>query len=232
MVLKMLSLQKLRNNSYNVLIGTPAYGCQLHIDYFNSIMSFVNGGVKFSTMCIGNESLITRARNTIISYFYNDRNFSHLLFLDADMGVPEDLLARLLNHEKDVIGVPTVLKGTSEGKPLTNMGNVIGKEIDLVITDRIGTSTLLLSRKVIEKVCLSSPQYNNKGVSRGIILNDMPSFDVFSVGVVDGEYLSEDYMFCKKVRELGFDVFVDVSIPTSHNGNHPFYYSKEILNNE
>jgi hypothetical protein len=52
------------------LIGTPAYSGLAHIDFVNSILGFQRAGLAFDLMCIGNESLITRARNKIISYFH------------------------------------------------------------------------------------------------------------------------------------------------------------------
>ena len=47
-------------------------------------------------------------------------------------------------------------------------------------------------------------------------------YNVFDVGVFDDDYLSEDFYFCRLVRELGHQVYVDVSIPTRHNGNYVF----------
>ncbi|MCZ7600733.1 MAG: hypothetical protein M5U09_27520 [Gammaproteobacteria bacterium] len=47
-------------------------------------------------------------------------------------------------------------------------------------------------------------------------------FDVFQVGVVDGEYLSEDYWTCCRLAALGFDIFVDPSIRVRHHGSATF----------
>lgn len=59
----------------NLLIGTPAYGGQVHVDYVNSLLVFQRQGIAFTLMTIGNESLITRARNTIISTFHARQEF-------------------------------------------------------------------------------------------------------------------------------------------------------------
>ena len=48
------------------------------------------------------------------------------------------------------------------------------------------------------------------------------TYDVFKVGVYDGEYLSEDFFFCRYLREMGYKILVDPSIPTRHNGNYVF----------
>jgi hypothetical protein len=54
----------------NLLIGTPAYGGQVHVDYVSSLLVFQRQGIVFTLMTSGHESLITRARNTIISTFH------------------------------------------------------------------------------------------------------------------------------------------------------------------
>ena len=60
-----------------LLIGTPAYGGMLHSDCVSALLQYQRAGVDFALMCIANESLITRARNTIISEFHARADFSH-----------------------------------------------------------------------------------------------------------------------------------------------------------
>lgn len=77
----------------------------LHIDALNSILSYHREGIPVSVMSISNESLITRARNTMISIFHTMKDFTHLLWLDADIGFPAPELAKLIRAQKDVIVV-------------------------------------------------------------------------------------------------------------------------------
>ena len=88
----------------NIVIGTPAYNHQVHTDYLHSILAFHRAGINFSLMTIGNESLITRARNTIITKFHEHKDFTHLIFIDADIFLTAEDLQRLLEQNKDVIG--------------------------------------------------------------------------------------------------------------------------------
>ena len=61
-------------------------------------------GVKMKLQTMGNESLITRARNTIVSMFLDDTNFigTHLLFIDADIGFQPANIERLIRADKDI----------------------------------------------------------------------------------------------------------------------------------
>ncbi len=84
----------------NLLIGTPAYAGQVHVDYVSALLVFQRQAIPFTLMTIGNESLITRARNTIISAFHERREFTHLLFLDGDVHLPYEGLLRMLGSRQ------------------------------------------------------------------------------------------------------------------------------------
>ena len=94
-----------------LLIGTPAYGGMMHSDCVSALLQYQRAGIDFALMSIGNESLITRARNTILSEFHARSGFTHLLFLDADVLLPPAGLRRLLASGRDVIGAAVTLIG-------------------------------------------------------------------------------------------------------------------------
>ena len=206
----------------NVMIGTPAYAGMVHMDYVSSLLDFKLGGILFSLMSIGNESLITRARNTILSAFHARPEFTHLLFLDGDVKMSADGLKQLLAAHRDVIGAPVALKGRNpDGSRIWNIGACVGEEGHLYIADRIGTAALLLSRKATDALVADAIAhqrvYGRSRTSRGDF-DAAIHYDAFQVGVVDGEYLSEDFWACKRLRNLGFNVYVDATVITQHHG--------------
>ena len=205
----------------NIFIGTPAYGGMVHIDYLNSILDFHKEKLPITVMNIGNESLITRGRNTVISYFHAMKQFSHLLFLDADVGLSAAGLKTLLSHDKDVIGAVCRLKGENA----TNVYGVHGSG-NLVVVDKVGTAVFMLSRKAVDCLIQNATPYSRNPMSRGRN-DDIPMYDVFQCGVVDGQYLSEDYFVCNTLQKNGFDVYVDTSVSTRHNGSYVFIYGGE-----
>lgn len=211
----------------NIFIGTPCYNSMVHSDFLHSIMSFHENKIPFSLMTIGNESLITRGRNTIISYFYSTMNFTHLFFLDADIHLSSMGLIQLLSHEKDVIGAPVALKGKNKqtGELVYNVGKNLGEEGNLIVTDRVGTAVFMLSRKavnaLIENAVENNDIYYPNPHTRGHANPNMKMYDVFKALTVDKEYLSEDFYVCKVLMELGFTVYVDPNVKTIHNGMMP-----------
>jgi hypothetical protein len=210
----------------NIFIGTPAYNSMVYTDYLHSIIGFYESKIPFKLMTVGNESLITRGRNSILSYFYNTTDSSHLLFLDADIHLKADDLIKMILHNKDVIGAPVALKGyDSEGNRVYNVGKNLGSDGVLGKTNKIGTAVFMLSRKAVESLINNAKDNNDVYFSnphtRGD-KTDTPMYDVFKTGVTNWEYDSEDYYVCRKLIELGYDIFVDPSIVVKHNGIFSF----------
>ena len=218
---------------HNIMIGTPAYGGMVHIDFVNSILPLQNTGVNFSVVFIGNQSLITRARNDIFSLFVSDKgeSFSHLLFLDADMGVRPEHIKQLLEHDKPLIAMGVPLKGFREdGGLFFNVGEVLEQEDNnLVSVDKVGTAVMAIRRDLaleLKEWAIQNDRvyYKKKNKQLNNVRQDSEGeqYNVFDVGVYDGEYLSEDFYFCRVVKQLGHKVYVDSSIPTRHNANYVF----------
>jgi len=213
----------------NLFIGTPAYNAMVHTDYLHSIIDFHRCGIPFTVMTIGNESLIPRGRNSVISYFHMMKDFTHLVFIDSDIFLPADGLLKLMSHNKDIIAAPVALKGfDSEGKPVYNIGKVLDKvDDDLLEVDRVGTAVMILSRKVVNKLIQKAIDddntYDPNPFSRGTVSSEMKHYNVFKTGVVDGHYDSEDFHVCRVLREeFGFNIYVDTSVQPRHNGMFVF----------
>lgn len=209
------------SDSINIMVGTPAYNGMVHTDYVNSLLSFNNAGLSYSFLSIGGESLITRARNTILAHFHHNKAFTHLLFLDGDVYLDGLDVKKMLDTGYDVIGAPVPLKTLEGGKPVFNISGPLAEEGSMAKVERLGTAAMILSRKavtaLVEDAIHDGRVYAANPLARGI--GDTEEiYDVFQVGVRDGGYLSEDYWVCYRLRELGFDVYVDLSIKTRHHG--------------
>ena len=95
-------------NRVKLLIGTPCYGGQLFSGYFQSMMetavNLTKLGIEFEMLNIGNESLIPRARNGIVAKFLSNDEYTHLMFIDADITFPWVSIVKLLLADKDLSG--------------------------------------------------------------------------------------------------------------------------------
>ena len=84
----------------NVSICTPTYGGQLSTSYFRSVTQtlavFHQHRIPYAISTISNESLITRARNSLVSMFLARPKATHLMFIDADIGFHPNALLALL----------------------------------------------------------------------------------------------------------------------------------------
>jgi hypothetical protein len=98
----------LSKNKVKIIFGTPCFGGQLHVGYFQSILdlsvNFTKLGIPFEVMSIGNESLITRARNGIVAKFMGDKDATHLMFIDADITFSWISVIKLLICGKELCG--------------------------------------------------------------------------------------------------------------------------------
>ena len=208
--------------SINLMIATPAYNSQVHTDYLHTIIGIGNTGIKFSLKTLGNESLITRARNALISKFWAEDKFTHLLFLDADVYLNPHGLIQMLNHKKEVIGAPVCLKSKDEnGNRILNTDVKVDEKYSLQEANRIGTAVLLLSRKAVQALVLKAIEearvYNTSKLSQQQGLGKI-NYDIFRTCIVEDEYLSEDFSVCHQLRLLGYKIHVETSVYTRHNG--------------
>lgn len=91
----------------HIFIATPCYGGQIGEPYFRSMMRLAilcnKYDIKYTISTLANESLVTRGRNTLVSFFMENPDATHLFFIDADIEFnPEDLL-RMVAYDKPVV---------------------------------------------------------------------------------------------------------------------------------
>jgi hypothetical protein len=200
-----------------VMVGTPAYGGNFQLNYLMMIIGITGTGVRWAPYYIKNESLISRARNTILSAFYHNKQWDKLLFLDADTSISAADFVKLVNSKHDVTGAAVRLKNKDQIFNITNITKAIDEQYFTV--DHIGTAVLCLSRKAVNAL-VDHAKKNGDVYTKGVSgANGTEYYDVFKTGVKDGVYLSEDYWACMQLRELGFEIVVDNTILTSHAGN-------------
>ena len=91
----------------HIFIATPCYGGQIGEPYFRSMMKLAilcnKYNLKYTVSTLANESLVTRGRNTLVSFFMENTDATHLFFIDADIEFnPEDVL-RMVAYDRPVV---------------------------------------------------------------------------------------------------------------------------------
>jgi hypothetical protein len=202
----------------HVCVMTPLYDGRVTTTYLDFISQSISAeDFTFSYRYHVGDSLVTRARNTLVSDYVSmvdSAEWTHLLWVDGDVGLASDGIARLLARQVDVIGAPVPMKGEAPGRHgirQSVLGPVVELEPMLYTVEYVATGCLMMSRKAIETLvnyCKSNGlEYEDEGTR----------WDVFRNGSRAGFYDSEDWHVCRLLRELGFTIYVDSSFAVAHD---------------
>jgi len=246
----------IKNKTLSVMIATPCYGGQLSEGYLHGIMSVTQSAAKnnyrvhLNTM--GNESLVTRARNTLVSQFLDadDANpdlFTHLMFIDSDIGFNGEAVTRLLESDYDIAcgiyprksidwkNVPNIVKEFNddmlEQRALgynLNFADPKNIEVDKGFTEVLDAATgfMLIKKEVFDKMKEAYPnlQYTSDQIINNQRYSSKNCFAFFDC-IIDeksNRYLSEDYAFCRLWQKIGGKIHADLQSPLTHYGTYPF----------
>jgi hypothetical protein len=209
-----------------VHIAMPCYGGMLTESTFMSFIKWANTArqlnIDWTLETMVNESLISRARNTLTAKFLDMPDATHLFFVDADIGWEPWHLLVLLNRDVDVIGGLYPMK-TMPIKWVVNGFEGAEEGPDgLQEVSKAGTGFLLMKKHVFDKL-KSHPavkQYKND-------IGLDPKYDAhlktyFDTAVRQNRYYSEDWTFCENWRDMGGRIWMDKRVLLRHSGSYVF----------
>ena len=94
----------------------------------------------------------------------------------------------------------------------------------LLEVKNIGTGFMMIKRNVLETMCDMYPELkyiqNTGGSLRDTEIDHLYAF--FNCEIYQKQYLSEDFLFCKRWTDLGNKIYVDITMPITHTGTHSF----------
>ena len=211
----------------------PCYGGQLTESTFMSYIKWANTarqlGLDWTVETMTNESLISRARNTLTAKFLHTKESTHLMFIDADIGWEPWHLLVMLDAQKDVIGGLYPMKSL----PIKWCVNGIpgqpepGPDQNLIEVSKTGTGFMLIKRDVFEKLDAhpaTKPFKNDIGLDPAL---DPYMKTYFDTAVREGRYYSEDWTFCENWRDIGGQVWVDKRVLLRHTGTYTFAHDAQ-----
>lgn len=191
-------------------------------------------------------STVSVVRNAIVDAFLESRA-DLLLMIDSDQGVLPDMLERMIDFGKPVVGCMSPKRGYKWSnvrlETVTNVSQVIHQASQyvggLLVDDKgqaplingfapaehVGTGVLLVTRAALEQMMNHFPELKGRGFTpetysqRGAggrwgFFNPMDN--------EEGVPMSEDISFCRRWRQTGGEIWVDIVSPVMHVGRHVF----------
>lgn len=211
---------------------TPCYGGQITEVCFSSYLQWtimaMQNNLNFQIDTLSNESNVNRARNSCAAKFLTG-DATHLMFVDADIQFRAEDVVKLVSHDKDIVGGIYPQK-TLPPKMVVNTLNNGKREGDLVEVGTLGTGFMLVKRIVFEAMIEEGAQKYTDAIGLSSAENNN-QYDFFNCTIdSNGRYLTEDWSFCRRWRQLGGQIWADTSIPLVHVGYYRFYPDMEQIN--
>jgi hypothetical protein len=230
-----------------LFIATPCYGGLVTSSYTNSLMALyaacLGRRMPLTWHLMEDDAMITRARAELVASFLKT-DATHLFFIDADIGFAPEQVFRLLDFGSDFcagayplkdIDWSKIARAASAGKIDLEMaamnyvllwhakGGKVEARNGFARVRHAGAGFLLVTRTAINKLCSTHPglAYDQvHAVTSGKMAERCRSFALFDP-IIDrntGEYLSEDYAFCRRWTDLGGEIWMDTQSKLTHTG--------------
>lgn len=238
--------------SIRPLVMTPAYGASVSAGYTRRIAALVNFmwqvGAGMDLRLTNGSSLITRARNEMLVDFLVDPSFTHLVWIDADISFDPADLARMLMPDLDVVAAAYPIKdyrfpidiptGTTslDRHTFESLATIFpvntasGAELPPVGADGLievaeaPSGFMAIKRHVFDRLKQAYPHLRyapDRNWPPEYMANSYLFFDTMK-DPESGRYLSEDFAFCKRWRDISGRVFIDTTVRLGHTGTHEF----------
>lgn len=228
-----------------IFIPLICYNHTCYAEYMVSMIKLISvakdNNLDLSFYPIFFDPSVGRARNSAVSFFLQDPDNTHLLFMDADLSFEPLDVFKLIEADKDVIGGAYPKKyicwdrikedPTQEYVDFTSGGNIEANNDGFLNVEYIPPGFLLIKREVIQKIIDNNPELKYKNYVDGY--GDGDFYDLFRVGVNnEGFYESGSWQFCLLWRKLGGQLLVHPEVNVKHLGWHEYSgnFMKHLIN--
>jgi len=204
---------------FKILFGLPTYDSKVDIHYMMSMIStshMLNKyGIKHDIAPVLRDVYVARARNEIVNEFLKREDYTHLFFIDADMGWDPKKVLKLIARDKDVIFGAYLLKTDDKyqysHQPLKSGSKLISNN-GLIQCLSGPTGFMCIKKDVFIKMREKYPDYayeNGYAYFHCSVraLNDTPR-----------QWYGEDVDFCHKWVSMGGEIWCEPDIDFKHCG--------------
>lgn len=238
----------------NILVGTPCYDGTVSHFYMRSYLALQetcrDRRIGLDLLMLAGDSLVTRARNRIVAQFLEMPRFTHLMFIDADIGYDPGQFLRLVERDTDIAAgiyplkridwakvreralrgdtdleaaaLGYVLSGRTSAKGTMRVASRAG----FASVDYAGTGFMLIRRNVFETMAERHPEiafaHTHLTTGAAPVPKMQHAFFDTSIDHEAGTYLSEDYTFCRRWKAMGGEIWVDLKSRLTHYGSYAY----------
>lgn len=231
------------------VVVSPSHDGKFFQNYVLSMLNLTieaeRAGMRLQVLFHQGESLVTRARNNCVAQFLANPHWTHLFWIDADIGFSAQAAFRLLLSGYDIAAGVYPLKrenwpaegvagGTTQQQfeatftryTVNAKASEATSRVELDIQpdgfmkmDEAPTGFMVIKRAVFERLMASYPDlsYVPDSIGEANLGLHYRFFDVM-VDPVTRRYLSEDYGFCRLWSGLGESIYIDANSNLSHQG--------------
>ena len=216
-----------------LMVATPFYMQQEFSAYGDSMFETARlltlTGVDFEKQSLQGDSYIDRAKNTIVANFL-ESDCTDLLMIDSDMRWHPDSVGRMLRHTQEIVGGFFPMKNQFSqfcGALMPDeRGNVPDVSTAIELWDKscllkaylLPGGFLRIKRDVLERFAdhYADVVYQDPYADPSKPERVYTAF--FECLIHDHMRYGEDATFCRRMREMGVDLWCDPNISFSHYG--------------
>ena len=214
------------NYNGKLILFTTFYEHRAYSPYIQSMVETVavlnKLGIEWDYWPSHGSFHLERAINDNLTRFMNDETATDFLMIDSDESWDAAGLIRLLTHPEDVVGGSYRMKNRWEhyiSFVHHKDGHPVGKMLDdgtaLLKTDAIPGGFMRIKKSALKKYHDAYPELrvNEKDGER-----ESTATVFFEAKVIDGLFHSHDVLFCRRLREIGVELWIDPMIKIDHWG--------------
>jgi hypothetical protein len=208
----------------SIFIALPAYDFKVSLRLAVSLARFAQAaaqhGIDVQIGSVCGCSVVSRARN-LLAQDMLESPCTELIFIDSDINFePEDIFRLMAWGSDDKKGIiAAVPRVRSEQKTYIatldydENGDLTMNSTGLVRAKRVATAFMWVRREVFETLAREHEewQYFDPRSDRTLTC-------IFDFKLTEEGYVGEDFLFCDRAREHGFEVWIDPSISLGHMG--------------
>lgn len=223
-----------------VFVATPAYDGKVHTGYSQSLAETAyvcpGWGIRFSATVMGNGAFIELNRNLMVQRFLAEKDYTHLFFIDSDLGFPFYGFVNMVLSDKPICAGVYRRRQDDEDYPANwhphpEIRGPEGEETlwveddNWVMCNRVPTGFLCIRRDVVAKMVKDCQLVRTSG--------NPPVPWLFETKIDDeGRFTGEDFTFCDKYVKT-FDDYIPVlaDLEFDHDGykgNYARFLSQKV----